>query len=928
MRTSQNSSGLDNGATPLPPVGRVASVEQGEIPRIRQGIVGRVVDASNGEAIIDGTVSVVGISRRAVTDVDGNFAIELPPGRYTLRAYYDLYSPRRIERVVVRAGQVTRVEVRLEPARNAPPASVGETVISARADTSTAATTLEMRRQSVSVSDTISAEEISRSPDTNASDSIRRVVGASLVDGQYAYVRGLGGRYVNVLLNGVPLPPLDPDVPGVQLDLFPASLLESMSLVKSFTPDIPGDFAGGSLQIATREFPSRLTLQSTFTIGADTLTHTSSVLRARGGALDWLGFDDGTRALPASVPQRFLSSNAGVSREDLASAGRALPNSWNVGRFIPAPNYGLTFSVGDTVRLRGRPLGYLFNLAYSSSIARTIETVRSLNITSIGPQDRVVYAVRETLQQESTSSNVLWGALGTIRFQPAPNHEIGTVMMWSQSATDAERFRTGYNETQGADVIARQIRWVQRSLAFGQIVGDHRELPLRMRLRWQLFGAYSARSEPDTRQLAYQADAEGTHVLLGAGNVARIYSGLAQIEGGGNVDLALPMGPLTLRAGGMVRMSDRAFTARRFTYDNIGLSSEQQRQGPEAVFAPEHLGTGIELEEFTGYTDGYRAIQQLYAPFARIDIAAGPLRVVGGARVESFRQWVRSTAPFPIMGATPPSLTDRSDVDVLPAASLTWALSQRMNLRAAYGGTVARPLIRELAPFRFDDFVRNRSVQGNPSLRSSFVHNFDLRWELFPGPGEVLAVSLFYKHFINPIEQVFLNREGSVSFDNAAGATNIGAEFEARLSMRRIAPALAPLAFGANLSLIYSQVTLRADQVALNTNQSRPLAGQSPFLANVMVGWAPERSRFSAYFYYNVHGPRIEDVGRFDLQDVYQQTRHQLDATLIWEPVRNFSLRLIARNLLLQPTVLRQGETDVQVISPATSLALRAAWNY
>ena len=897
-----------------------------EVPAIRTGIAGTVIDAASGEPIIDAPVTVIGSTRRVVTDVDGHFAIALPPGRYTLRTYYSLYRPARLENLEVRDGVVTRASFRLESATAA--ARTQEVVVTARADTSTAATQVEVRRRAATVSDAISAEEISRSPDVTASDSIRRIVGASLVDGQYAYVRGLGGRYVNTLLNGVPLPGSDPDRPGVQLDLFPAALLDNMTLVKTFTADLPGDFAGGSLQINTRAFPNRFFFTANVSLGGDSLTHTGNVLRGRSGAFDMLALDDGGRALPSQVPaHRVQLGRDGLGADDLTRIGRSFPNNWRIAAATPVPNLGLNVTLGDTLRRGSQAFGYLVSLGYGFNEQRIDSVIRSVRVDA-GTGSSSHLGVREELHQEGTVNNALWGLLGTATYRPAPHHEIGLVMMWNQTASDTVSTRTGYNETAGSDMFSRQLRYVQRSLFFSQLTGDHRALPLDVRFRWQLYGSYVARYEPDTRQLNYLAEGDSFRVVTGPGNVGRFYGDLRQFEGGGGADLEIPSRYITGRAGVLVRLSDRTFSTRRFSYRDIGSTSDQQLEGPEQFFAPDRIGDTLEIAEYTQPADGYRAIQQSFAPYLRGDIPLGPVRLVGGVRLESFRQWVSSKSPFSTMTNGTAARTDRTDLNVLPSASMVWSPNARMNVRLAYGGTVARPLVRELAPFLFEDFVRNRTVQGNPALRSTFIHNVDVRWEMFPGGSDVIAASVFYKEFLDPIEQVILDRNGNVTFDNVQGARNFGGELEARVGLGRLTNALSPFVVGANLALIYSQVTLSPEQQLNATNETRPLAGQSPYVANVMAGYAPANLPVSMFVYYNVFGSRVEDVGRFGLPDVYQRELHQLDAVATWSPVPHVSLRVAARNLLFQGATLEQGGIVVQQVRPATSVSLRVAISY
>lgn len=908
----------------LPPI-------EEEPPRARTGIVGRVLDGVLNEGAIEAPVIVIETGRRVRTDLDGNFAIELPPGTYTLRSYQPPLQPARVENVVVREGQSTRIEIVLRPTPRARPQEV---VVTARAQTGTVAGQMQQRRESASVSDGVSAQEIQRSPDQNASDAIRRVVGASIIGGQYAYIRGLGGRYVNVTLNGMPLPSLDPDVPGVQLDLFPASLLNSLTIVKTFAPDLPGDFAGGQLQIATREFPSRFTLQVTGSLGFDTLTQTSATPGYRGSDTDLLGIDSGTRRLPEGVPSGARASEPNLTPAQLGTISRGFRDIWNIGDAANLPNAQFGLTVGDTRRIGGRPLGYILSLNYQLSTRRQLEDVRTIGNEGDATNPRYVPRnnfSRETNPawgQENTTRNVLWGALASLNFQPRVNHDLSLTAMWNQSATDFTNYRTGLLESVNDTVSERQMRFVQRSLFFAQLAGDHREMGrARVRLRWQLFTNVADRYEPDTRTMQYVLGGSRPTLINDRSATFRLYQDLGQVEYGGSVDAqANVTRHFTVRAGALARYADRTFDLRRFSVvDRRRDSSQQRLLPPEVYFSPAGFGPDFYFEESTEPADGYTGTQALAAPFVRADLAlAGErVRLMAGARVEIFRQELTQRSRFAAPNSTFPDPTERTDVNPLPAFSATFALTRSMNLRAAYGATVARPILRELATVPYFDFIRTRLVYGLSSLRSTTVHSGDLRWEWFPGASEVVAVSAFYKYFDSPIEQRLELNNANVSFYNAASAQTVGGEFEARVGLGRITPKLDFIQVGANVTLSYSRVETEG-----GATSERPLIGQSPILANATLSFGREGFPLSATVFYNAYGSRVEDVGRQGIPDVYQDPFHQLDAVINWEIRPGLQLRLTARNLAYQAVVLRQGGIVVLQQSPATNLALRLGWTY
>ena len=196
-------------------------------------VEGTVIDAKTGEPMIEAQVTVLETKKKVLTDIDGNYQLSLPPGTYSLRVWAEMKAGRRISSVVVEKGKTTRIDVSLGEDTKV---VMQELVVVAKPDTATEAVQLVRRQKSATVSDAISAEQLPRTPDTNASDAAKRVVGVTIQDGNYVIIRGLGGRYIATLLNGVELPSPDPDLPNAPLDLFPAAMLANLTVTKTFSP--------------------------------------------------------------------------------------------------------------------------------------------------------------------------------------------------------------------------------------------------------------------------------------------------------------------------------------------------------------------------------------------------------------------------------------------------------------------------------------------------------------------------------------------------------------------------------------------------------------------------------------------------------------------------------------------------------------------
>lgn len=883
------------------------------------GIEGVVRDARTQETLIEAPVIVVGRGTRVLTDYDGRFAIDLPPGTYSLRSYYDLYQPVRVDDVVVERGRCTQALLELGSE-----ASTGEEiVIEVRAERGTAASQLRMRRESTAVQDTLSSEEMRRAPDSSASDAVRRTVGVVTRD-DYVYVRGLGGRYVVTTLNGVALPNTDPDVPGVQLDIFPSGILEALTIRKTFTPDVPGDWAGGLVDVSTQTYPQDFQLRLGVGFGVNTATSFQRTLGYRGGSLDFLGFDDGTRARPAASDGIRVSDLDPDARDQLALR---FPDTWGINRRTAWPNLSLDFSMGDTLDVGGHLVGYRVMVGYRYSERPIPDFIQSVRLEGEGEDQRV--ALRESLTQEGVELHAQLSALATATVELADHDQVTFTGVFSQNAEDFTGRLTGRSESVGSDIDARRQSWLQRTLVYGQLLGEHTDLPGHMRFDWQLHTSWGQRLQPDLRDILYVVSGDRRTWAPGPASGTRFYSSLDDLTYGGGMNLSIPVDTLTARIGGLIRQTDRGLRVRRFGWaTRPGSDPEGTMLPPDQLLSDQLINTYTRIREYTRDDDSYDATQSLYAGFAMVEWRPWQLlRLVGGVRAEGFRQVVESAPPVG-MSSSEVRGTRRTDVDLLPSAGAIVEIADDMFIRASYGGTVARPQVRELAPFVFVDFVRRRTITGNPELARTYVHDFDLRWEWFPSASEVVAVSGFAKVFEAPIEQTIVSSGGDLSFRNIAGAENYGVELEARMHLGHFGSDLDWITVGGNVSFVYSRARLTPDQQSQATSSERPLAGQPPYIVNLQLGVSPPDTNLTFAVYYNVFGPRLEDVGLLGLPDVYLDPFHSLDATISWEPDPHLRLRLAATNLLFQRRELRQGEHVIVGYGPGTQLTLSAGYSY
>ncbi|MBS2013194.1 MAG: TonB-dependent receptor [Deltaproteobacteria bacterium] len=882
-------------------------------PRGKGAVWGVVTSRKDSETLLEALVTVIGKKDYSTTDVEGRFRIELPPGTYQLRVQYELHRPARVKNVRVAAGKVTRIDVLLDPDDTA----VEEvTAVEAEVERASAATQLFLRKNAAQASDSIGAQDIAKTPDRNAADAVKRVVGTTVVDGRYVFVRGLGDRYTNSMLNGSPLPSPEPDRQAVPLDMFPTLVLSDLTVSKTFTPDMPGDFAGGSLNIHTRDLPNKFLFQSTIGLGFNTATTFGNRLSYRGGSTDWLGIDDGGRKLPSQIPaERVTRLVNGDVNPRLSEYGRAVNSNMASERTFNLPSGNASAVIGDSFKAKnGNVFGYMVGATYTRKFQmRQDEIIRTYGIGPNG-KDLVRY---NDYKAETGTDTVTWSTLGTVSYAFGNDHKLALTGLYSRNAEKEARIIEGFNDEQAAEVYDERLRFVNRALVYGQLRGEHRFRKLaNAEVNWTLLWARATLSDPDLRESVYVADPErGLSFRDSTQSGQHFYAAQGETTRSGGFDWTQPVlkgeNATKLKMGTLITLRGRSFNARRFRFARTNDPTVDQsvyRLPPGQLFADENIGRALELEEWTRPTDAFAAQYNVYAGYAMADVGiTSRLRFVVGQRIEASRQIIESFDPF--AGDTERVRSALNKTDLLPSANVIFKLREDSNLRFSATRTVARPQLRELAPFVFTDFFGAREVLGNPALDRTRIVNLDARWEMFPRVGEVLAVSFFHKRFESPIEQIILpTSRGVISYQNAKGAVNTGLEVEGRKSLDFITNHLKEFSLLANVTVVYSRVDLDTEQAGIQTSSSRPLAGQSPWVLNLALDWNHEKTKTRARVLYNVAGERISQVGSNGIPDTYEQPRHLVDLSFAQALGDHVDLKATLENMLNAPVRFTQGE--------------------
>jgi hypothetical protein len=897
------------------------------IAKGKGAVIGVVTDTKFNEPLIECTVSVLGTKVSTLTDLEGRFRLELPPGTYVLRYSYELHRSTRVEGVVVTEAKMVRADAQLTPDESA--TEVVEVV--ADTDKSSIEGQTLSRQRSAAVGDGVGRAEIARTPDRNAAEAARRVVGASIVGGRFVYVRGLGERYTNASLNGSPLPSPEPDRNTVPLDLFPSLIIDSITIAKTFTPDVPADFAGGSVRIFTRQFPRETLFQVSLTGGYNTETTFREGNTYQGSSTDWLGFDGGTRALPDSVPGDLVSRDneqREVTDEERTRVGQDVNSYMTTVAKTIGPNYGLSVVAGDSFKIdKTQKIGLIGALNYG----RSFETQRDEIARVYGLPEAGSTELRPIVDSKitTTTDKVRWGAFASLAYEFTPQHRLSLTGLHSQLADDKALELDAVSDAPPRG-HATSLSYVSRSLDVGQLRGEH-DFPDLANARLDWFGSLSRafRDQPDTRSNLYAFNADGVppawNWSQGPQSGSHLFTEQSENTRSAGVDWTQPFGKAEdapkVKLGGMMTTRERDFDARNFLFERQNrLTPEQQallsceandlpRDCADKLFLGPNIGPVLSFDERTGATDSYTAGLDVYAAYVMLDAEViKDLRVVAGPRLETTDLFVRTTDPD---SDTAEAIESRiGETDILPAASVHYKATKQAGARFAASRTLARPQLREMALFRFLPYFGGYPVRGNEDLELTYITNLDTRFEFFPTLREVLAFSVFYKHIVKPIEEVLTptNEAADLTYENAKGADMIGIELEARKGLDSVAEALANFSLLANLTLVHSEVEL--DRVGINTNPERPLSNQSPYVLNLALDYSRQESRTQARILYNVSGPRIAFVGANGLQDIYEQPRHLIDLTVAQGLGEHFELKGAVSNLLFAAVRFTQEGPD------------------
>ncbi|HMN04753.1 MAG TPA: TonB-dependent receptor [Flavobacteriales bacterium] len=862
-------------------------------------------------------VLVKGTTTGASTGLDGRYSMKVPPGTHTLVASF-VGLPTVEREVVVAAGATVQVDLQFADGGQAMEAVQ---VVRERRVNSEAAVMMAVRN-SDQVANGLGRQQIAKGQDRSAADAVRRIPGVTVNAGRFVVVRGLADRYNTVLLNGVAAPSMEADRRAFSFDLLPAGALDRMMVYKSGAPELPGDFAGGVIELTTMGVPEKNEMKVGYGIGFLQGTTFHDIRQDQRSRTDLLGFDDGSRALPADFPDHL---NTVGNADQLAALGRELPDTWAASTRTAAPDQRFSLLIARRFGKVGARNHYgnvtSINLSNTSATWSAQRYNYNTYDAATGRSD-TIYSYLDQENKRSAHFGVMhnWSALiGT-------HTKLEFRNLLNQLGENQVTERTGRNLEEGFDVRNQAFRYEQRTLYSGQLHGSHDLGAGRTNLDWTIGHGRAWGKVPDLRRLRTVRDISGSdspyQVLIAPTastlDAGRFFSDLDESTWTGKIGLEHKLGKdeaglkATVRAGALAERKDRSFSARWMSFRKANTAQFDNTLltlPPGSVFAAANINgtTGFKLTEGTNPSDRYTAANTLMAGYLGTTVAwAKLLTVSAGVRVEHNRQELE--------GATyggQPVRVDNPLTHVLPSVNAAWNITERTLVRVAWSNTLNRPEFRELAPFSFYDFSTDNVLYGNPLLTTATIRNLDARWEWYPEPGATMSLGVFRKDFTGPIELFFVPGAGSggtrnFTFRNAEGARSIGAELEVRRSLGTLlgSDRLHNLGLLLNGALVRSTVTLGPQ--AVGQANERPMMGQSPYVVNIGIFYADTATGLQCNVVYNIFGKRLFAVGSYGTPDIYEMPAGSLDASVGKDIGKRIQLKAGAQNLLNPQILFRQ----------------------
>ena len=851
----------------------------------------KVVDSEKNSPIPNVKLFFKGYAIDASTDEKGLATVELSEGTYDISLIHPKYVMKVEKDIKVKMDVTTEAEAKLVKADMV----LDEFVVTAPFVEGSLASTISDIKDSEVVGDAISSEQFSKSGDSDASDALKRVTGITIVGDKFVFVRGLGERYSTVLLNDLHVPSPEPTKRVVPLDIFPAGVIQSLDIQKTYSSDLPGTFGGGTVLINTKDIPKEDNfIQASVGFEANASTGDEAFYNADNSKpmpQIILDLSDNFSPLTQEVRIGNLVLAEGITASERYQLDRAMVNYRNYGLEKKTIEPGMNFSstIGQSFKTGGgMRYGIAGNIYYKTDEkAVSIERDDYQFDPSTGVSD-----LTDDNSFEVTTLTEQFGGLMSLGLEPSQDHKLKYTFLLLNENEDTTNYGVQTEVIEGRTNDRAFLQYTERELFSNQFNGKH-HIGTRngpglfddIQIDWGYSTSEANRLEPGTFEYEYK-EVSGAFVL-DAKKLFYLYSDLQDTVDNTRLDISLPFKlngrKNYIKVGTFDLLKERNLDNRRFKieYQNTADPRDIDDQLTESAA----ITNTLDVLDAYRPDDFYFAEQNITAFYTKALVS--PLRkldVLAGARIEQSTQSLR-------VGQDSEEFSLETE-DVLPSLAATYRFNTEHQLRFGFSQSLSRPDFREFSPNRYKDPETGEIVFGFPGLRSTEITNLDLKYEWFPSFDEFYSFSLFTKDFIDPIEQVRnrADEDIEISYRNAKSAQSLGFEVGFRKNLDSFTKALENYFISGNYAYINSEINLDKNApenqndifIPFLTSDVRPMQGQSPYVVNLRMGYDNFFTRRSAILLYNVNGERISTLGINGNPDIYEQPFHKLDFVVKW----------------------------------------------
>jgi len=848
---------------------------------------GTVYDNTNGETVPFATIFVEETSGGTTTDLDGAYELNLEAGIYNLTISFIGYADYKVTDVEIIADKVNVLDIRMEEEGQ----TIETVTVTAKQARSSEVALATIRRKSINLLDGITSQTFEKTGDGNAAEALKRVTGVSIEGGKHVYVRGLGDRYTKTILNGMDIPGLDPDKNSFEMDLLPTNLIDNILVFKSFTPDLPGEFTGGMVNVITKDFPEEKFTKFSVGVGYNPEMHfNSNFIRQERSSTDFLGFDDGMRKLP--IPQDQVILNPVLNDNITSRITQRFQDNAGVINATNNLNKSISLATGNQVMKNDVKYSYILSANYKndSKFYEGAEYNTYIFDEQNFPGEFRLLNDRTITGDVGQESVLVSGMLGgAIKFK---NHKFSLQGMRLQNGISKVATQEDAKSQSSSALLKREIlEYAQRSVTNIKLSGKHLINEGKFTIDWSAAPTFIEVDEPDIRFTAFERLEDGSYQIAPAvgADISRTWRNLKEQNYSSKLDFTLDLGKgkeksNKVKFGFLGTYKNRDFGIQNYIFRIVEQSSLNLNGEAGNIFNPENIwtketDTGVYVKGGFEPANTFNANQTLLAGYLMNELEiTKKFKAIYGARVEKATNIYSGQNNAGTLIYEDETVLD--ELNVLPSLNLVYALAEKSNVRASYGKTVARPTFKENSIAQIQDRISGRIFIGNIDLEQTEVDNFDLRYERFGSSGQTISVSGFYKHFKNPIELESFSDLVPNNFQpkNIAETANVyGVEVESIKKLDFINDFFADFTLGANVTVVKSEVERSNAAELPEGQQTRPMVGQSPLVVNTSLGYKNVEGGWEITAAFNRQAKKLLIAGFGSNADVYDQPFNSLN---------------------------------------------------